>query len=85
MAGCCELWLEAELLLPSAAQVALEDYARELVGASAATLVPGAGASRVRGVHLCGTASPPADSVRADVLAFARDLAARGGDGLGWS
>lgn len=79
------MWLEAELLLPAAAQVALEDYAQALAGASAASLLPGGGASRVRGVHLCGTATAPPESVRDDLRAFARDLATQGGNGLGWS
>jgi hypothetical protein len=83
--GCWELPLGDGLALPPGAQVALEDYARALAGAAQAAVVPAEEASRVRAVHLCGTAAPPAASVREDVAAFARELAGREGDGLGWS
>ena len=53
-------------------------------GASAASLVPAQDPARVLCVHLCG-AAPPAEAVREDVVAFARELAQRSGDGLGWS
>jgi hypothetical protein len=84
VAGCWELPLGGDLELPPGAQVALEDYARTLAGASAATVVPASDPARVQAVHLCG-APPPTDAVRQDVLAFARELAQRAGDGLGWS
>jgi hypothetical protein len=82
--GCWELPLGSGLELPPGAQVALEDYARTLCGAAAATVVPAKDLARVLCVHLCG-AAPPVAAVREDVLAFARELAQRTGDGLGWS
>lgn len=82
--GCWELPLGSGLELAPGAQVALEDYARALAGAAAASLVPAKDPARVASVHLCG-AAPPSDAVREDVAAFARELAQRSGDGLGWS
>ncbi len=84
VAGCWEVPLGSGLDLAPGAQVALEDYARTLTGASAASLVPAQDPARVLSVHLCG-AAPPSDAVREDVVAFARELAQRSGDGLGWS
>jgi hypothetical protein len=82
--GCWELPLGSGLELPAGAQVALEDYARTLCGAAAATVVPAKDSERVLCVHLCGSA-PPVAALREDILAFARELAQRSGDGLGWS
>jgi hypothetical protein len=67
-------------------QVALEDYARVLtradgVEALAADDDPG----RVRGLHLCAPAVPPREAALEDIEAFAREMAERTGDGLGWS
>lgn len=82
--GCRELWFATELTVPEAAQPALEDYARAASGAEAAAVVPGEHPGRVRAVHLCGARGED-ESVRRDVEAFARELGARAGEGLGWS
>jgi len=73
-------------LLP-AAEVALEDYARVLLGALAAEAVEETGDDRrrLRGVHLCAPGVSPDDDVCRDVEAFARELAAPPNDRLGWS
>jgi hypothetical protein len=83
--GCRELSFAAELTVPEAAQPALEDYARAASGAEAAAVVPGEHPGRVRAVHLCGARGGEDESVRRDVEAFARELGARAGEGLGWS
>ena len=66
--------------------VALEDYARELTRARAAEAVvaPGEG-ERLVGLELEAPAIAPHGSVLDDIEAFARELAERSGDGLGWS
>ena len=82
---CREFSFQAVLPVSAGAQVALEDYARALAGAASAALITAGDPSQVQGVHLCGTQGAPDDSVREDVEAFARELVARAGDGLGWS
>ena len=66
--------------------VALEDYARELTRADAAfaLLADGAG-ERLLGVILESPLVAPEGGVLDDIEAFARELAERAGDGLGWS
>ena len=66
--------------------VALEDYARELTRARAAEAVvaPGEG-ERLVGRELAAPAIAPQGSGLDDIEAFARELAERAGDGLGWS
>jgi hypothetical protein len=66
--------------------VALEDYARELTRARAAEAViaPGEG-ERLVGLELEAPVIAPQGSVLDDIEAFARELAERAGDGLGWS
>jgi hypothetical protein len=66
--------------------VALEDYARELTRASAAQalLAPGED-ERLVGLELEAPLTLPQGSVLDDIEAFARELAERAGDGLGWS
>jgi hypothetical protein len=66
-------------------EVAVEDYARALTGAASAEALLTIGQESLRGVHLCGLPAPVAPEVRDDVEAFARELAERGGGGLGWS
>jgi hypothetical protein len=67
-------------------QVALEDYARAMARAEAAEALGVEGdPARVRGLHLCAPAAAPGIDVREDIEAFARELAERAGDGLGWS
>jgi hypothetical protein len=66
--------------------VALEDNARELTQARAAEalVAPGEG-ERLVGLELEAPAIAPQGSVLDDIEAFARELAERAGDGLGWS
>jgi hypothetical protein len=76
----------ATLPVSPGAQPALEDYARALAGASAATVIGSAASpATVAGVHLCGAAVPPGGPLREDLEAFARELVARADEGLGWS
>ena len=66
--------------------VALEDYARELTRAKAAeALVAEGEAGRLLGLALEAPLIAPQGAVLEDIEAFARDLAERGGFGLGWS
>jgi hypothetical protein len=68
-------------------EVALEDYARVLARAEDAVALrrpedPG----MIHGLRVTGPRAPLTDALRADLEAFARDLAhAEGGGGLGWS
>jgi len=80
---CVEIAFGGLYAVPPGGEVALEDYARALAGAKAAVAIAAAD-GRLRGVHLCKSGSPAA-AVREDVEAFARELAGRPGDGLGWS
>jgi hypothetical protein len=67
-------------------QVALEDYARVLTGAEGAeALVAAEGAGRILGLHLCAPVAPLPPAVVQDIEAFAREMAERVGDGLGWA
>ena len=82
-----ELRLPEPLPLSEAAEVALEDYARELTGSERAMALhddeKGAG---VRALLLEGLSREPEAEARGDILAFARALADAGpGAGLGWS
>ncbi len=66
--------------------LALEDYARELTRASTAEVVVAEDeAGRVLGLALEAPLIAPQGAVLDDIEAFARDLAERSGDGLGWS
>jgi hypothetical protein len=66
--------------------VALEDYARELTRASAAEALVAAGETdRLLGLALESPLVDPQGNVLDDIEAFARELAERAGDGLGWS
>ena len=80
---CVSIWFADRVRVPAAAEVALEDYARSVTRAAAATAETGAD-GRLSGVHICGIGECTA-SARDDVEAFARELAERTGDGLGWS
>jgi hypothetical protein len=80
--------------LSDSAAAALEDYARVLTRAAGAFVLrdegseplPGSEIVKVRGLRLRAAASLPiADTVAADVFAFARDLADGRRGGLGWS
>ena len=65
--------------------VALEDYARELTRATAAEALVAAGEERLLGLALESPLIAPQGNVLDDIEAFARELAERAGDGLGWS
>jgi hypothetical protein len=66
--------------------VALEDYARELTQATAAAAIVAEGeAGRLLGLALEAPLVAPQGAVLDDIEAFARDLAERAGEGLGWS
>jgi hypothetical protein len=70
----------------AAGVVALEDYARELTQAKAAeALVTEGETDRLTGLALEAPLVAPQGAVLEDIEAFARDLAERSGDGLGWS
>jgi hypothetical protein len=84
-AGCTEVLLAVPCALEPGAQVALEDYARTLTGASAAEAVEST-AGVVSGVHLCGLSGPVTAAAERDLVDFAREMAsAAPGGGLGWS
>lgn len=84
--GCHELAFLSAYAVDDPGEVALEDYAREVTRARDVEAVrPGDDPGRVTGLHLCGLDASPAPALRADIEAFARDLAERaGGSGLGW-
>jgi hypothetical protein len=84
---CYDLAFQASYPLAEPADVALEDYARELTRAREAEALRAADdPSRVRGVHVCGPAATLDGRLMTDVEDFARGLALRaGGGGLGWS
>jgi hypothetical protein len=67
------------------ALVALEDYARELTRARAAEVVLARGQEALVGLALEAPLIAPRGGVLDDIEAFARELALRAGDGLGWS
>ena len=68
------------------AQVALEDYARELTRAQGAeALVAPGEAGRLLGLQLEEPLVAPQGTVLDDIEAFARELQERAGEGLGWS
>lgn len=78
--------LAASLSIGAAGVVALEDYARELTQARAAeALVAEGDTERLTGLALEAPLVAPQGAVLEDIEAFARDLAERSGDGLGWS
>jgi hypothetical protein len=84
---CFELPFRAGYPIDEPGEVALEDYARELLRARA---VEGVRAERdpavVTGVHVCGLGTAPAQQPLVDIEDFARSLVARtSGGGLGWS
>lgn len=85
-AACVELAFALPRAVGAAGQVALEDYARALTRAEGAEAMaspdePG----RVAGLHLCAPAEPVRGALLEDVEAFARQVAERAGEGLGWS
>lgn len=84
---CYDLTFHASYPVPEPAEVALEDYTRELTRAhEAEALRAPDDPSRVRGVHVCGPAATLDGRLMTDIEDFARGLALRGGGGgLGWS
>jgi hypothetical protein len=84
---CYDLTFQAGYPLSEPAEVALEDYARELTRARAAeALRSESDPSRVRGVHVCGLTTILDGRLMTDIEDFARGLALHaGGGGLGWS
>jgi len=84
--ACVDLVFAGRYAVGAGGQVALEDYARALTRAEGAEAVPAPDApGHVSGLHLCAPVEPPPAAVLEDVEAFAREMAARAGDGLGWS
>ena len=82
-----ELLLPEPLRLSESAEVALEDYAREVTRSERALALRGPEAeAAVTGVRLEGLSREPDAQARRDVLAFALALADAGSSaGLGWS
>ena len=84
--ACLELSFGGAYAVGAGGQVALEDYARALTRAEGAEAIPAPGdPGRLEGLHLCAPAEPPGGAVLEDIEAFAREMAHRAGDGLGWS
>jgi hypothetical protein len=83
-AGCVDVLFRGPC--PAGGEEALEDYARALTRAEEAEAIPAPGdPGRLGGLHLCAPAEPPRGAVVEDIEAFAREMAHRAGDGLGWS
>jgi hypothetical protein len=81
---CCDLAFGAAYSMGETAEVALEDYSREVTRAGAAEAVRSQD-QRVRAVHLCRLPEPVTAATARDVEDFARSLVSPEGGGLGWS
>lgn len=81
---CRDILFASPCTIGPGAEVALEDYARVLSRARAASVIGTAGAAT--GVHLCGAPSLVPEAATRDIEAFARELSSRGdgSSGLGW-
>lgn len=80
-----ELTLPEPLRLGESAEVALEDYAREITRSERVLALRDAQGSLVVALSFDGLPAPPGDEARRDILDFARELARVGeGPGLGW-
>jgi hypothetical protein len=86
-AGCVDVVFASARVLTPAGQVALEDYARVLAAARHGQVRHAAdGDLSVVGVHLCAPEVDCSTALRADLEAFAAELAdATEGGKLGWS
>jgi len=84
--ACFEVSFGGTWAVGAGGQVALEDYAQALTRAEGVEAIPAPGdPGRLEGLHLCAPAEPPRGAVLEDIEAFAREMAHRAGDGLGWS
>ncbi len=85
-AGRVEVRFQEPRAVGASGIVALEDYARELTRAKMAeALVAEGEPERLLGLALDSPLVAPQGAVLDDIEAFARDLAEKSGDGLGWS
>jgi hypothetical protein len=83
---CVEVSFGSTYTVGEGGLVALEDYSRTLTRAEGAEVIPALGdPGRLGGLHLCAPAVPPRGAVLEEIEAFARQMARRAGDGLGWS
>jgi hypothetical protein len=80
---CLDLSFPASLVMGDVAEVALEDYSREIARARSAEAARDGGG--ISGVHLCGVAGAVSQTAAGDIEAFARSLVAPDSGGLGWS
>jgi len=82
---CLDVALPQPQSLDEALQPALEDYARVLLEAREANVMPAAG-RLVTGLHVCGPLRSPSEELLADLDGFARSLSAPAESArLGWS
>ena len=83
---CYDLAFHAGYPIGESAEVALEDYAREMSRSREAEAIrDAADPSVISGVHVCGLAGPLTRTMITDVEDFARALVIHDGAGLGWS
>jgi hypothetical protein len=84
--GCLDVSFTSTYAVGDSALVALEDYARALTRAQGVEAIPAPGPpGRLSGLHLCAPSVEPRGDVLEEIEAFARHMAHRTGDGLGWS
>jgi hypothetical protein len=81
---CYDLTFGVTYAMGEAAEVALEDYCREMTRAGAAEAVRTPD-GRVRSLHLCRLPEPVTAKASRDVEDFARSLVTPESGGLGWS
>lgn len=83
---CLEISFDTPYRVGEGGQVALEDYARTLTRAQdAQALLAPDDPERLAGLHLCAPAVPVEEALLEEIAAFARLVAVRAGEGLGWS
>jgi hypothetical protein len=84
--GCLDVSFTSTYAVGDSALVALEDYARALTRARGAEAIPSpADPARLSGLHLCAPDVEARGDMLDEIEAFARHMAHRTGDGLGWS